>query len=282
MKIESIHSTTRLNNGVEMPVLGLGVYKAKNGNEVIDAIQMAFEAGYRHIDTASFYENEDGVGEAIRSSEISRSDIFVTTKVWNDDHGFDATLKAFNSSLLKLKTDYIDLYLIHWPVPGKFLETWKALEHLYELGRVRSIGVSNFLIHHLQEVMRDSSVKPMVVQNEFHPRLIQQPLIDFCRDNEIQYEAWSPLMRGRILENTTLKRIGERYGKTPAQVVLRWDLQKGVVTIPKTIHRERIFENADIFNFSLTEDEMEEINALDTAQRTGADPDNFMSHFAEK
>lgn len=280
MEINSIQSTTELHNGVKMPVLGLGVYKAENGKEVIQAIHHAFEAGYRHIDTASFYENEEGVGEAIRTSGLSRDEIFLTSKVWNDDHGFDSTLRAFKISLSKLKTDYVNLYLIHWPVPGKFSETWRALEKLYDERRVKAIGVSNFLVHHLDEVIKNCRIKPMVVQNEFHPRLVQQPLLDFCRENDIQYEAWSPLMRGRVLQNKILKSIGKKYEKTAAQVVLRWDLQKGVVTIPKSVHRERIIENAEIFNFKLSEQEVREIDSLDTAERTGADPDNFMDHFA--
>lgn len=280
MEIENIRSATKLHNGVKMPVLGLGVYKAENGKEVIQAIHNAFEAGYRHIDTASFYENEEGVGEAIRTSGINRSDIFLTTKVWNDDQGFESTLKAFDVSLSKLGTDYVDLYIIHWPVPGKFPETWRALEQLYDEGRVKAIGVSNFLVHHLDQVIKNCRIKPMVVQNEFHPRLVQQSLINFCRENNIQYEAWSPLMRGRILQNKTLKSIGKKYGKTTAQVVLRWDLQKGVVTIPKSVHRDRIIENAEIFDFRLNEQEVRQIDSLDTAERTGADPDDFMDHFA--
>ncbi len=282
MEIENISSATKLHNGVKMPVLGLGVYKAENGTEVIQAIHHAFEAGYRHIDTASFYENEGGVGEAIQTSGINRSDIFLTTKVWNNDQGFESTLKAFDVSLSKLGTEYVDLYLIHWPVPGKFPETWRALEQLYDEGRVKAIGVSNFLVHHLDNIIKNCRIKPMVVQNEFHPRLVQQPLLNFCLENDIQYEAWSPLMRGHILQNKTLQSIGEKYGKTAAQVVLRWDLQKGVVTIPKSVHRERIIENAEIFDFRLSEHEVREIDTLDTAERTGADPDDFMDHFADR
>ena len=223
----------------------------------------------------AFYENEEGVGQAIRESGIPREQVFVTTKVWNTDQGYETTLKAFDASLKKLGFDYVDLYLVHWPVKGKYKETYKALEKLYKDGYVRAIGVSNFQIHHLQDVLADCEIKPMVNQVEYHPRLTQKELLTFCRENGIQLEAWSPLMRGEILTEPTIVEIGKKYGKTPAQVVLRWDLQHGVVTIPKSVTPARIKENADIFDFSLTDEEMKQIDALNLNKRVGPDPDNF-------
>ncbi|EPR28093.1 Aldo/keto reductase family protein [Geobacillus sp. WSUCF1] len=264
-----------LHNGVKMPWVGLGVYKVKEGKEVRSAVRTALEIGYRHVDTAAFYENEEGVGQAIRESGIPREQVFVTTKVWNTDQGYETTLKAFDKSLKKLGFDYVDLYLVHWPVKGKYKETYKALEKLYKDGYVRAIGVSNFQIHHLQDVMADCEIKPMVNQVEYHPRLTQKELLTFCRENGIQLEAWSPLMRGEILSEPTIVDIGRKYGKTPAQVVLRWDLQHGVVTIPKSVTPARIKENADIFDFSLTDEEMKQIDALNLNKRVGPDPDNF-------
>ncbi|MFI2742283.1 aldo/keto reductase [Zhouia sp. PK063] len=279
MILSDISGTTTLNNGIEMPYLGLGVYKAKDGNEVKNAIHDALNLGYRHIDTASFYHNEEGVGEAIKIAEIDRSEIFITTKVWIDDQGYENTLKAFDTSLNKLLVDYIDLYLIHWPVPNLYVETWKAMEYLYAQGRVKAIGVCNCLEHHLETINAQSVIKPMVLQNEFHPRLVQQPLIDYCSKNKIQYEAWSPLMRGKILNNPTLQKIAQKYHKTTAQIIIRWDLQKGIVTIPKSVHKNRIKENADVFDFELTQEEIQNINALHSNERTGAHPDHFMEHF---
>ncbi|NNU84116.1 aldo/keto reductase [Geobacillus sp. BMUD] len=273
--MNGLQDCATLHNGVKMPWVGLGVYKVKEGEEVRSAVRTALEVGYRHVDTAAFYENEEGVGQAIRESGIPREQVFVTTKVWNTDQGYETTLKAFDKSLKKLGFDYVDLYLVHWPVKGKYKETYRALEKLYKDGYVRAIGVSNFHIHHLQDVLADCEIKPMVNQVEYHPRLTQKELHAFCQENGIQLEAWSPLMRGEILNEPTIVDIGRKYGKTPAQVVLRWDLQHRVVTIPKSVTPARIKENADLFDFSLTDEEMKQIDALNLNKRVGPDPDNF-------
>lgn len=282
MKITDIKGTVTLQNGVKMPSLGLGVYKSKNGEEVKNAINYALDAGYRLIDTASFYDNEEGVGEAIKNSNINREELFITTKVWNDDQGYENTLKAFEVSRQKLNLDYIDLYLIHWPVPDVLEETWQALEKLYKDGKVKAIGVCNCLQHQLETIKKNGTILPMVLQNEFHPKLVQQELIDYCKKENIQYQAWSPLMRGRILENETIAKIAKKYNKSIAQVIIRWDLQKGVLTIPKSVHQKRIKENADVFDFELTTAEVKTISSLDENERTGAHPDHFMEHFANK
>lgn len=282
MRISDINGKFRLINDVEMPYLGLGVYKAKDGAEVINSVGHALETGYRLIDTASFYDNEEGVGRAINKSGIPREEIFVTTKIWIDDQGISSTREALETSLRKLNMDYVDLYLIHWPVPGKFLDTWKIFQELYVEGKARSIGVSNCLIHHLESIKQLGGVQPMVLQNEFHPGLVQQEILEYCENNSIIYQAWSPLMRGEILTNPVIKDLAERYSKTPAQVVIRWDLQKGVATIPKSVHKERIIENSEVFDFELKPGEMAKLNALDNDTRTGAHPDNFMEHFRKK
>lgn len=279
MEITDITGKAVLNNGTQMPYLGLGVYKTNDGREVVGAVHDALDIGYRHIDTASFYRNEDGVGDAVKTSGIPRSDIFLTTKVWIEDMGTAKALKAFETSLNKLQTDYIDLYLIHWPVPQLLVETWKVLEGLYQEGKVKAIGVCNCLEHQIVDIMSQTSIKPMVLQNEFHPRLVQSNMLHFCKEHDIQMEAWSPLMRGLLLENDVIKDIGKKYKKTTSQVVLRWDLQHSVITIPKSIHKERIAENAAIFDFALSEEDIQRIDALDKEERTGAHPDHFMEHF---
>lgn len=273
--VKNIADFTTLNNGVNMPWFGLGVYKAEDGREVEQAVLTALETGYRSIDTAAMYQNEVGVGRAVRDSGLKRKDVFVTTKVWNSDQGYESTLKAFEESQKRLGLDYIDLYLIHWPVKGKYTETWRALEKLYEEGVVRAIGVSNFNPHHLEDILATGQVKPAVNQVEFHPKLNQKGLRDYCREQDIQLEAWSPLMRGRILEDEIIMSIAKKYGKTPAQLILRWDLQHGVVTIPKSVKPQRIKENADVFDFELSQEDMEKIDALNENIRTGADPDDF-------
>ncbi|MBG9775083.1 aldo/keto reductase [Brevibacillus laterosporus] len=263
-----------LANGVVKPWLGLGVYKADDGAEVEQAIRMALEAGYRSIDTAAIYENEAGVGKAIRDSKIPREEIFVTTKVWNTEQGYESTLQAFDTSLQKLGLDYIDLYLVHWPVPGKYKETWRALETLYKKGLVRSIGVSNFHIHHLEDLLSVCEVKPMLNQIEMHPYLIQEELRQYCEQHGIYVEAWRPLMRGN-LEVPLVQEMAERYQKTPAQIVLRWDLQHKVLVIPKSVRKERIIENAGLFDFELTDEDMTMLDGLNRDQRFGPDPDHF-------
>jgi len=264
-----------LNSGWEMPWLGLGVYKAADGKEVENAVTTALGAGYRSIDTAEFYENEKGVGRAVKNSGIPRQEIFLATKVWNSSQGFDSTLRAFDRSLAGLDTDYVDLYLIHWPVEDKFPDTWRALERIHAEGRARSIGVSNFKIHHIQELLKTAEIVPAVNQVEFHPRLYQAGLLEFCREKGIQIEAWSPLMRGGLFDNPLITGLAEKYGRTPAQVIIRWELELGVVTIPKSVHPERIIENADVFDFSITDEDIQIINALNRNMRVGPDPDDF-------
>jgi methylglyoxal/glyoxal reductase len=275
MKITDIKGTVKLANGIDMPYLGLGVYLAQEGAEVINAVKMALEAGYRHVDTASLYQNEKGVGQAVKESNIPRGEIFITSKVWNSQQGFDATLRAFDESLKKLGTDYLDLYLVHWPVKDKYKDTWRALEKLYQEGRVKAIGVSNFLKHHLEDLLKVSEIKPMVNQVEFHPYVVQQDLLDYCKQQQMQFEAWSPLMQGQVFHLPVLAEIAKKYHKTPAQIVLRWDLQKGVVTIPKSVKRQNIVSNTHLFDFELSDADMMLIDGLDKNQRLGAHPDHF-------
>ena len=275
MKITDIKGTVTLSNGVSMPYLGLGVFGINEGNELINAVKHALNTGYRHIDTASMYQNEPGVGRGIKESGVPREEVFVTTKVWNTDQGYDQTLRAFERSIDRLGFEYVDLYLIHWPVPGKYKATWKALEELYRQGRVKAIGVSNFLKHQLVDLLTVCEIKPMVNQMEFHPYLVQPSLLDFCRKNQIQYEAWSPIIKGKVTNIEVLRLLGEKYGKSSVQVVLRWDLQKGVVTIPKSSNPDRIKSNADLFDFELSEEDMKRIDLLDRYSRIGPDPDNI-------
>ncbi len=270
-----IKSTTKLNNGVEMPWLGLGVFRAEDGEEVETAVKTALAHGYRSIDTAAIYQNEKGVGNAISESKVPRAEIFLTSKVWNSDQGYETTLNAFEESIDKLQVDYLDLYLIHWPKGKKSVETWKAMEELYKKEKVRAIGISNFLVHHLWDFLPQCEIIPAVDQVEFHPELIQPDLFEFCKKKNIQLEAWSPIMKGRVVDVPILKELAEKYDKTPVQVVLRWDIQKGVVTIPKSVTPERIISNADIFDFELSEEDMAKIDKLDKNGRIGFHPDQI-------
>jgi diketogulonate reductase-like aldo/keto reductase len=272
----NIESTVRLNNGVEMPWIGFGVFQVEPGQQTYDSVSIALRTGYRAVDTATIYENEKAVGRAISDSGIPREEIFVTTKVWNSDQGYDSTLKAFQASKKRLGLETVDLYLIHWPGRDRFRETWKALEKLHGDGEVRAIGVSNFLVHHLEELMEDAEITPVVDQVEFHPFLLQPELLSHCKKNGIVLEAWSPLTRGRFLDNEVIVDIARSHGKSPAQVLIRWDLQHEVITLPRSTREAHIRENADVFDFALTDDEMKRLDALDSGTRIGPNPDTFM------
>ncbi|MED3786589.1 aldo/keto reductase [Peribacillus frigoritolerans] len=274
--ISNIGETITLHNGVKMPQLGFGVFKVKNGNETVESVKKAVEVGYRAIDTAAIYENEEGVGQAIRECGVPREELFITSKVWNTEQGYDTTLKAFEDSLNRLGLEYLDLYLIHWPGKDKYLETWRALEKLYKDGKVKSIGVSNFHIHHLENILANSEVKPVVNQIELHPLLTQVEIRDYCAKHEIKVESWSPLGRGNLLEEPTINHIAKKHGKSPAQVLIRWHLQHDLVVIPKSITPSRIKENAQVFDFSLSLNEMNQIDALNKNERFGSNPDELL------
>ncbi|NOW05305.1 aldo/keto reductase [Clostridium beijerinckii] len=260
-----------LNNGVKMPSLGFGTYNAKNLAKLNDSIKESIKIGYRHIDTASFYGNEEVIGGAIEESDVCRDEIFLVDKVWNSEQGYEKTLNAFKNSIKKLKTDYLDLYLIHWP-QSLNKETWKALEKLYKDGYVRAIGVSNFTINHLRSLIENGEIMPSVNQIEFHPRLVQKDLIEVCKKYDIQLEAWSPLMRGGVFQIPLLQEFAKKYQRTISQIVLKWDLQMGFATIPKSTTSARIKENSDIFNFEISKEDMIEIEKLNDGFRIGMNP----------
>ncbi|WP_423919371.1 aldo/keto reductase [Frigoribacterium sp. 2-23] len=269
--------TITLNNGVEIPQLGFGVFQI-DPDETKDATLTAFEVGYRHIDTAEMYGNEAGVGEAIRASGLDRSEVFVTSKLNNGFHQRDAALKAFDGTLDALKSDYVDLFLIHWPLPGidvDYVETWKALEEIYATGRAKAIGVSNFQQAHLQRLFDETNVVPAVNQIEVHPYLTQDALRAFNTQHGIATEAWSPIAQGGVLDDEAITSIAERVGKTPAQVTLRWHIQRGDIVFPKSVTRSRVEENLDLFSFELSDDDVAAIGALNKDERTGPDPDEF-------
>ena len=267
-----IDTTLRLNDGTEMPLLGFGTYQIPNGGSCLRAVRHALEVGYRHIDTAALYGNEEDVGRAVRESGIAREKIYVTTKLWNSDQGYASALKAFDRSLNRLGLDYIDLYLIHWPEPGRRAESWRALQEIRRRGHCRSIGVSNYTIPHLEELLRDSEVVPVNNQVEFSPFLHQRKLLDFCTGRGITLTAYCPLTHGDKLRHRVLVEIGRKHAKTSAQVLLRWALQRGVAAIPKSSRPQRIEENAALYDFGLDADDMVRLDALDENYRTSWDP----------
>ncbi|MFR9166701.1 MAG: aldo/keto reductase [Dysgonomonas sp.] len=267
----------KLNNGVEMPCVGLGVFRMENNEDSERSILDALSLGYRHIDTAAVYGNEEAVGRAVKKSGIARKDIFITTKVWNEVQRTGKIVEAFEESLKKLDTDYVDLYLIHWPVPDKFQNTWKELEKIYKSGKAKAIGVSNFKEHHLDSLKEVSEIKPAVNQVELHPYLIQESILEYCKKADIQLEAWSPFAASKtdLFKEKILLDLSEKYSKSVAQIILRWDYQRGIITIPKSSHKDRLKENISIFDFELSDDHIKEINSLNKNQRVGSDPDNF-------
>ena len=276
----NINSTKKLNNGVEIPYLGVGVFQVKDGEETINAVRWAVEAGYRHIDTASAYRNERSVGQAIRQSGINRKALFVTTKLAIDDMRQGTQMKGFERSLSLLQVDYVDLYLVHWPVTGKNRETWKVMEEIYASGRARAIGVSNFVEFHLDKLLQDTKIVPAVNQIQLHPNFSQQPLVAYCEKLGIACEAWSPLggTGGKLLDDPVLTKIAGKYKKSTAQVVLRWELQSGIITIPKSTHQARIKANTELYDFELSAADMKTINDLDKAPKPlgmGWDPNKI-------
>ena len=272
---EPLVESIELYNGVKIPKLGLGVFLMKDEAELVNAVKYAVEVGYRHFDTAKIYGNEEYLARGLKEAGINREDVFITSKVWNYDQGYEQTKIAFQESLDRLNTDYLDLYLIHWAAP-KYIETWKAIVELYEEGKIKAIGVSNFQIHHLEELKNQELMQPMINQIETHPEFPQNELHDYMKQNGIIHEAWGPLGQGKseLLTHPVLMEIGQKYFKTPAQVIIRWHLERGEVVIPKSVHENRILENSDVFNFSLTEEEMKQIDSLETGTRYGSHPDD--------
>ncbi len=271
-----IKSFKELNNGIKIPIFGLGTYLNDNGRQTIDSILYALEIGYRHIDTAAMYENEMEVGEAVRESGIPREEIFVTTKLWNSEHGYDNTIKAFHRSLERLGLDYIDLYLIHWPVENLRLESWRALERLYSDGLCKDIGVSNYMERHLDEILNNFSVVPAVNQVEFSPFLYLKELQNYCESKGIALESYSPLTKGHKLKNPRLIEIARSYNNSTSQILIRWCLQKGVIVIPKSSQKEHIKENADVFDFNISEADMNKLNNLNENYHSSWDPTNVL------
>lgn len=276
--INSLNDRIELNNGTKIPGLGLGVFQIPN-EETAEVVANGIKQGYRLIDTAQVYGNEAGTGEGIRrglkENNLKREDLFITSKVWNNHLTYDETITEFNDSLNKLGLDYLDLYLIHWPGNDSFKDSYLALEHLYEAGKIKAIGVSNFEIHHLEELASFAKVTPVLNQVESHPKLNQKELRDYAAKHNIKIQAWSPLMQGKILKDATLQTIANKYNKSVAQVILRWDIQRDVLLVVKSVHPDRMQSNADVFDFSLDQEDMDKINAMNEDLRVGPNPDEF-------
>lgn len=276
-----LDKTYTMNNGLEIPVIGFGTWQMPEGEDTQKIVEHAIESGYRHIDTAKIYGNEESVGRAIKASDVDREDLFITTKLWNDAHGYEEAKIAIDDSLSKLDLEYIDLYLIHWPNPKALRDNWKeansqawkAMEEALEEGKVKTIGVSNFMIHHMDALLETAEVKPAVNQIFLNPSDLQQELVEYCKDKDILLEAYSPLGSGRIFEIEELNEIADKYGKTVAQVVLRWQLQKGFLPLPKTATMERVVENADVFDFELSSEDVEKIDSFEGLAGTHSNPD---------
>lgn len=266
-----------LNNGVEIPAVGLGVFRVEDEKIAQETVETALSVGYRHIDTAMIYGNEEAVGAAIRKSNIPRQELFITTKLWNDNQRSGKVEEAINASLKRLGLDYIDLYLVHWPVKGTYVDVWKKMETLYKEGKARAIGVSNYHEHHLDDLLNVADIVPAVNQIECYPYLTQDHLIKYCKEKNIRPEAWGPLGAGQsdVLVNPVIVEIAEKYEKSAAQIILRWHLERGVIVIPKSVHKHRQVENLSIDDFQLTQGEVEKITALNLNKRLGSDPDNF-------
>ena len=279
--MRSLKDCYMLSNGVKIPCIAYGTYKSPDGEECVQGVKCALENGYRHIDTAEFYGNEFSIGKALREIDIPRKEIFITSKVWNTHQGFRTTIEAFESSLDKLGLDYLDLYLIHWPNPKQFREdypeklydTWNAMERLYRDGKVRAIGVCNCLTSHLKDILRYAPVKPMVLQNEIHIGYMQKEVTEFAQQNGIVVEAWAPLCRGKAFGTEPLSSIAYKYGKTEAQILVKWSLQHNLLPLPKSIKPERIIENADVFDFEISKEDMARLDAFDGLGRLGSHPD---------